>query len=1098
MELGTRGETAQRGARERNLVRRLSLARERNLGRGLSLARPFAACGHVMPVALVERNKGAGRWLIAAVLVIVTLTMGLVPTDATAQAFGKNKVPRHDRSWRVFHSPNFDFHYYPEEREAAQEALLLAERAYERLSRILDHEIQDPIPFLFYASQTEFRETRAIRGLIGEGTSGVTELLKRRVVVPFTGSYADLDHVITHELVHAFQIDILSQTGFGRSVGSISWAPPLWVMEGLAEYLSTPGMNHHTEMWVRDALVTGQLLSVEQLSRVADIRVYRFGQSLVAHIGEEFGDEMLGTWFRSMARRHSLERGTSESIGLTLEKLSVDWADSLRHRYLPDLLEREKPTAYGRQLTDHTDGYAAFYISPAVSPGGTEMVYISDQSLYTDVYLASALDGSHEQRLLRGQRKEEFETFRFFRSAIDWAPDGEHIALVTRSGGRDRIIVVNVRNQEVIESYAPDLDELVSPCFSPDGKRIAFVGLSEARSNIYVVDRATGTVTQLTDDRWSADQPAWSPDGTRIAFVTDRGYVSSRDQDSFSPWRLAFLELATGRVELLPGQWGKHLSPQWFPDGRHLLFISDRTGIANLFVRDLATERDYQLTDLVTGVSGITENGTAASLSDNGHRLVFSVYEKGGLSLYAMRDPLSRLEDAVIWSPPEAETDRETEPELARSGLTRWLASLPGHGVAVPPEGEIRLRQVYPQAGTLVTETSSGREILPLPAHPVEPADLELGDVFEETYELPDSLEIEEKPYRPKLTIDYAQAGGLYASGFGMLAQSMLVFSDILGEKNLALALDVAGSLEEGNYLAAYTDYGSRPAFGIALYQYWTGYGYSGVPGYLEDFEQRLLRGMRTTWLHPISRFRRFEASLDVVHEKRYVYSCGNQEVTDPWDCDWDEQRSSAWYLRPEAAWVHDSALWGPTGPLDGRRTRLSAYATIGQRASHGVSLDHRLYYNVSRWYAFALRGVFAGEWGQENRKLIFGGPYTLRGFTDHPLYGEKIAFANLEFRFPFIEAFYMAWPLPIFLGGVRGALFCDVGAAWDDPQDLRAFRTSESSGDLLLEDLKASVGLRASLNLGIFVLHWDLVRRTELTRWAGKARGELSIGYDF
>lgn len=1055
--------------------------------------------------------KRGNRWLLATIVAAASLPglaglsglpglaglfdrcgRGATLGEAAAQAFGQNKVPRHDRSWRVFHSPNFDFHYYPEEREAAEEALLLAERAYDRLSRILDHEIEEPIPFLFYASQTEFRETRAIRGMIGEGTSGVTELLKRRVVVPFTGSYADLDHVITHELVHAFQIDILSNTGFGRSVDPISWAPPLWVMEGLAEYLSTPGMSHHTEMWMRDALVSGQLLSVQQLSRVGDIRVYRFGQSLVAHIGEEFGDEMLGSWFRSMARRRSLERGTSESIGLTLEKLSADWADTLRHRYLPDLLEREKPAAYGRQLTDHTDGYAAFYISPAVSPSGTEMVYISDKSLYTDVYLASALDGTYEQRLLRGQRKEEFETFRFFRSAIDWAPDGDHIALVTRSDGRDRIIVVNVRDRDVIESYAPDLDELVSPCFSPDGGRIAFVGLREARSNLYVVDRATGEVAQLTDDRWSADQPAWSPDGTRLAYVTDRGYVSSRDQDSFSPWRLALLELATGRVELLPNQWGKHLSPQWFPDGRHLLFISDRTGIANLFVRDLATGADYQLTDLVTGVSGITENGTAASLSDDGHRAVFSVYEQGGLNLYAMRDPLARLGEAPAWSPPAP------PPEPPRPGLACWLASLPGRGVAVPPEGEIRPRQVYPEAGTLVTETGGGREILPVPAYPAEPSDLDLGAVFEETYQLPDSLEIEEKPYQPKLSIDYAQAGGLYASGFGMLAQSMLVFSDILGEKNLQLALDVAGSLEEGNYLVAYSDYGSRPSFGIGLYQYWTGYGYSGVPGYLEDFEQRLLRGMRTVWLHPMSRFRRFEAGLDVVHEKRYLYSCANEQAVDPWDCDWDEEMSSAWYLRPEAAWVYDSALWGPTGPLDGRRTRLSAYATIGQRSSHGVSLDHRLYYNVSRWYAFALRGVFAGEWGEENRKMIFGGPYTLRGFTDHPLYGEKIAFANLEFRFPFIEAFYVAWPLPIFIGGVRGALFCDVGAAWDDPHDFRAFRTSESSGDLLLEDLRASVGLRASVNLGIFVLRWDLVRRSELTRWAGKARGELSIGYDF
>lgn len=1037
----------------------------------------------------------------------LSLILGLIVTlawsadFASAQAFGQNKVARHDREWRVLHSPHFDFHYYPEEKEAAREALLLAERAYTRLSRLFDHEVEAPIPLLFYASQTEFRETRAVGGLIGEGTGGVTELLKRRVVVPFLGSYAELDHVITHELVHAFQVDILSHTGFGRSMDPISWAPPLWVMEGLAEYLSTPGINRHTEMWMRDAVLDGTLLTVDQLSMVGDIRVYRFGQSLVGHIAHEFGDEMLGVWFRGMARRRSLSRGTEETVGLNLDKLSADWADSLRHRYLPDLLGRQKAEAYGRRLTDHAEEYAAFYISPAVSPDGGEMVFISDESLYTDLYLASAIDGSHEERLLRGQRKEEYESFRFFRSSINWAPDGDHIALVTHSDGREQLIVYDVRKREVVERYTPDLDEMLSPCWSPDGTRIAFVGTRQAQSDLYLLDRETGLVEPLTVTRSSAYQPAWSPDGNRIIFVTDQGYVSARRDELFSPWRLASLELSSGDVTLLPDQWGKHLSPHWFPDGRHLLFVSDRAGIPNLFIRDMETGMDYQITDLTTGISGITEVGAAASLSANGHRVVFSVYERGGLNLYAMRDPLSRLGEAVPWRPPPAPAADEVD-------FASWLDALEEDEVvisepdALPPisaEAEFLPGPVISTDPRALVIQPPG-EGLPLDVPPPvkEWESLDLAEVYDETWALPDSLEVEEKPYKPRLSIDYAQAGGLYASGFGVLAQSTLVFSDMLGEKNLQLAVDVAGSLEEGNYLIGYSDLGSRPAFGIGLYQYWTGYGYSGVPGYLEDFEQRLLRGMRALWLHPISRFRRVEAGIDVTHETRYLYTCEDEEGADPWDCEWTEERSDGWYLRPEAAWVYDSAVWGSTGPMSGRRTRVSGYATFGERMSQGWALDHRLYYNISRRYAVALRGVFAGEWGDEGRRLIFGGPYTMRGFTDHPLYGSKIAFANLEFRFPFIEAFYLGWPLPLFIGGVRGALFCDVGAAWDDPVDFRAFRCEEVSGDCVLEDLKASVGLRASVNLGIFVLRWDLVRRSAMTRWSGKAKGEVSIGYDF
>ncbi len=61
---------------------------------------------------------------------------------------------------------------------------------------------------ILYASAAQFRQTNAIEGLIGEGTGGVTEALKRRIVLPMAGSLAETDHVLGHELVHAFQFDM--------------------------------------------------------------------------------------------------------------------------------------------------------------------------------------------------------------------------------------------------------------------------------------------------------------------------------------------------------------------------------------------------------------------------------------------------------------------------------------------------------------------------------------------------------------------------------------------------------------------------------------------------------------------------------------------------------------------------------------------------------------------------------------------------------------------------------------------------------------------------------------------------------------------------
>ena len=994
---------------------------------------------------------------------------------AEAQYFGQNKIPSPGRNWRVLESDHFDLHFYPEEREAAIEALYLAERAYERLARIFGHEMRTKVPLILYGSQTDFQQTRAAAGNIGEGTGGLTEFLKRRVVIPFTGSYGEFDHVLTHELVHAFQIDIISRPGFGNGMRSITWTPPLWVMEGLAEYLSTPGIDFHTDMWMRAAVLDGTLLSVEQLSRVGDIRVYRYGQSLISHIARNFGDEALGNWYRNVIRRRSLVRGTEESLGFTLKGLSEDWSDSLRHEHMPELVLHQDAEEVARRLTDHSESLASLFIMPAISAAGQQMVFVSNKTLYTDLYLASALDGNRTERLIRGQREETFETLRFLKTSIEWSPAEDQIALVARMGGREGLVLYDPIEQEIVASHSFDLDEMLSPTWSPNGEELIFVGLKDARSNLYRVGADGQGLAMLTSDRWATFQPAWSPDGRYVAFLTDRGYASAAYSPTASYWKIALLDLESGEVSMLPDQVGKNINPQWFPDGRHLLYVSDRTGISNLFVRALESGADYQITDLITGVSGITSAGPALSLARNGHRAVFSVFEDGGWNIYAMRDPLARIADAVPYVPPAppiavvvAEPDSLAAPP-----------DVPAVAVATP--------QVIPPPENVPPELLRDRGERPL-------SEWNLADLYAETTALPESLGYSERAYQAKLSVDYATAGGLYASGYGLQAQSIIAFSDLLGDRQLFLGVDVNGQIEDGNYLLAYRNLSRRPSYGLQAYQYWTGYGWN--PGLTELIERRLIRGLGISWLRPISRFRRLEMGIDLVQEKRYSYDYQEGDYL-YWEYE-EKEIGDTYYVRPEVAWVIDSAVFGMTGPISGRRARLAGYGMFGRQNAQGLTIDYRVYRNLKQRYAFVSRIVAAGEWGEDARQFVIGGPYSMRGFTDELQWGSKVAFGNFEFRFPFIDGVLVAFPGPILIGGIRGALFCDVGAAWDNPRHLRPIRCNDETGDCVLEDLKASFGFRASVNLGFAVLCWDLVRRSNLTRWDGKAFGELSLGMEF
>ena len=187
-------------------------------------------------------------------ILLLILGVGMTFSPINAQYFGRNKVQYETFDFKIMRTEHFDIYFYPEKKEAVQQAARMAERWYARLSRVFNHQLKGRQPLILYSSSPDFQQTSTIPSILGEGTGGVTEMMKRRIVLPLGVSLAESDHVIGHELVHAFQFDITSEDA-PRYAGASSMAMrvPLWFIEGLAEYLSIGPVDAHTAMWMRDA-----------------------------------------------------------------------------------------------------------------------------------------------------------------------------------------------------------------------------------------------------------------------------------------------------------------------------------------------------------------------------------------------------------------------------------------------------------------------------------------------------------------------------------------------------------------------------------------------------------------------------------------------------------------------------------------------------------------------------------------------------------------------------------------------------------------------------------------------------------------------------
>ncbi len=572
---------------------------------------------------------------LAAILALTTLGAG----PLAAQYFGQNKVQYRTFDFKIIQTEHFEIYYYPEERSAALDAARMAERGYARLSRILHHQFQGRKPIIVYASSSDMQQTNAAD--VGSAVA-VTEFFKHRMVLPFQGDYAEFEHVLQHEMVHQFQFDIYSRGHPGGGVQTlISVNPPLWFMEGMAEYLSLGPINPETAMWLRDASLEGHLPTIEELS-YGDIFPYHYGHALWAYIGEKWGDEVIGEILQTSATS-GVEAAFKRALGLSLDELSADWRDAVQTTFLPQLGDHYRARRVAQAALTRKRSRGRIFLAPALTPDGREMAFFGDQGgFFIDLFLADAETGRVKRRLVKSTINKNYEDLRFINSAGTFSPDGRFFALAAKRRDRDDLVILDVKRGREVQRIKINLNGLQTPSWSPDGKQLVFTGFDGGLGDLYIINRDGTGLRRLTNDKYADLHPAWSPDGKTIAFVTDRGSHTDFDQLRFGNLRIALYHLDAGTIELLGHMdEGKNIDPAWAPDGQSLAFVSDRTGISDIYLYDLTDGNIYQLTNLYTGVQGITPLSPVLSWARQADRLAFVYYEDGQYSVYSVENPRS-------------------------------------------------------------------------------------------------------------------------------------------------------------------------------------------------------------------------------------------------------------------------------------------------------------------------------------------------------------------------------------------------------------------------------------------------------------------------
>ena len=1031
---------------------------------------------------------------------VVLLTLALMlgaGLDAYAQTayfpyYGKNRIRYDDFKWKIYTTDHFEFYYYPEIEQHLERIASYAESAYQQISADLKHDLAFKVPMVLYKTQSEFQQQNIEPMELPEGVLAFAEPYRDRMVLPIDEPSDALYRLITHELVHIFEFDIIPRSLLRRNL-------PLWVDEGLADHL-TGYWNAFDLMTVRDAAVSDNVpaMSESQMQAFVSGRLpYNLGHAAFEFIESRWGKEGLRQFLFAL-RKAVIGGGESayeEAFRLKPEEFDEQFERYLKERFKP-FRDKERPGDYGRNLAPRADRTPySVVVSIEPSPSG-EMLAVAagnrkDQEL--DIILISTRDSKVVHNLTQGFNKDKgFEYIvtpgGFRNNAVPWMswdPTGDRIAYFVRTEKHKTLILHNFVTKKIDKRVAlRTVDMPESPDISPDGRYVAFSALSGALGDIFIVDLETNDLKNITNDQFGDYSPTFAPDGKSIIYLAR---ISGND-------KLFRVDLASGKKTQIT--FGTHDDGgAQFVDADTIVFPSTATdpnqpidpeiarngNIYNIWMLNLKSGELRQYTDTLTA------NVSPVVLRDQrSPRIAFVSYFKGeyGIHTLTREQPINTVASSDFGSPGPV---IDFQPPLTHTLI----------------QNNIRTK---------------GR--------------------FEKLF-----LE-----GRPPVNVGVTSGGDLFGG-------TQITFTDVLGDKQFNIFAASVAQYRTMSFsyinlsrrlqyaLQAYSQtqfyYGYQPGL---LYNY--EYAYLDRDDALAT---QTSRGATAFGIYPLNRYARLQMSAGLLQFKQGYNLTELQDIAD----DFQEQQygrtlfSSGQFMPLGIEYIQETTVFREFGPLAGNTVKLGyEYApSMGDFMSRQtVDLDARYYMRIATTGVLALRARAFKSWGEFPGYLYFGGNSELRGYDYLEFLGNKAFFTNAELRFPIIEA--ALTPLGV-VGGLRGVFFANFGASGFEGVPMTVWTNDTVNYTPLLgfeQDLESLTGVRpifgpttpipgfklvdgrASYGIGLetfalgFPIHFDWSWRTLFNKdyenfvfayqgllegktgsdWFRQPRFAVWIGYDF
>ncbi len=560
--------------------------------------------------------------------VVVFLFLGVVPVFSQYY-YEKNKIQREVDPIYTYETEHFSIYIEEGGEPLARFAAEVMEDAYAQHSSDFGFSLGVKVPVIIYKSQPDFAATNILLEPLEESAGGFSEIFKNRVVVPLTGSYQELHDVLYYEPTHILQYEMHFFLAISNLFSLIpGFTPPLWIMEGSAEFCSSHG-GEEEDAFMRDLLLSNNVIPLQELEYWGGYIVYRQGESVFLYMEDRYGRDKVFELLHALKIRRDMDGAFEKVFGVNVEEFGKQWMNWLRMQYLPDVAKLDNRTIDARLLTDHLKDFSYYDGSVTLSPSGAKIAYITTKDDYITVNVISAFDGKPLKKILRAGRSATFERLPLLRRNLAWSADEAHLAAIGFSRQKPVLLWIDYASGDVARRYPLPVDDAYSPAVSPDGAKLVFVGIKQGMSDIYQLDLASGQVERLTYDLY--EERDLSCDDDKILFVSDRPDGNDVwNVGSYAVWEL----LQSGRTNRLTPHYTTLRYP--YRVDNELVFIGPD-------FQPYSWDADSTLTQLTDWFESVEE----LSLASSG-KAAMLIYNNAGWDVGVLNGTIASLEEKVV------------------------------------------------------------------------------------------------------------------------------------------------------------------------------------------------------------------------------------------------------------------------------------------------------------------------------------------------------------------------------------------------------------------------------------------------------------------